>query len=77
MKKVYTVTTYDNKASYSVTLDETGVVEADLPPTALEDLKFSVKRNMDRYGLPAITALGRVVGSYSFVTDDAQAPEVS
>lgn len=77
MKKTYTVTTYDGKTSYTVTLDETGVVEADLPATAFEDLKASVSRSMSRYGLSAITALGRVVGSYSVVTDEAQAPEVS
>lgn len=69
--KTYTVTTYDSKATYTVTLDETGVVSAtELSESAVEQLKSSVSRLMSRYKLSPVVALDRVVGSYSHLTEE-------
>lgn len=75
MSKTYKVTTYQDAATYTVTLDDTGVVSAtELSEKAVEDLKNSVTRLMTRYGLTPVVALSRVVGSYSTVTDAEDVP---
>lgn len=71
----YTVTTYQDKATYKVTLDETGVVAVDgLTADTAETLKSSVARYMHRNGLPATTALGLAIGPYSFATEADEEP---
>jgi hypothetical protein len=68
--KTYIVTTYQDKATYTVTLDDTGVVSAtELSDSAIEQLKSSVSRLMNRYNLSPVTALDRVIGSYSTLTE--------
>ena len=77
MRKVYQVTTYQDKETFTVTLNESGVVDVDgLSSELAASLVASVKRFVDRYGLPPITALGKAVGPYSLVTD-ADAEPVS
>lgn len=66
--RTYSVKTYQDQATYTVTIDETGVISADgLPDDAVENMKASVARHMARNKLPAVTALGLVVGPYSTV----------
>lgn len=65
--KTYRVSPYGG-GSYTVSINDRGVVDVDgLSPETAESLKLSVKRHMDRRGLPATTALGLVVGSYATV----------
>lgn len=67
--KTYRVTTYGDSV-YTVSLDDNGVVDVDgLLPATAEGLKASVSRHMERRGLPAVTALGLAVGSYSDVEE--------
>lgn len=66
--KTYRITTYNNKATYTVSIDETGVVKADgLTGLALGSLKTTVTRYMTKHGFSAETALGLAVGPYSTV----------
>ena len=67
--KTYKVTAYRGGA-YTVSLDDSGVVDVNgLLPDAANNLKWSVRRNMDRRGLSPIVALGLVAGSYSTVSE--------
>ncbi len=68
--KTYEITTYDETATYTVTLNEVGVVDVEglLPETA-ENLKATVARHMTRRRLRSITALGLAVGPYSHVKE--------
>jgi hypothetical protein len=79
--KTYLVTTYQDSARYTVTIDKTGVVSAtELSDAAIEQLKTSVKRLMDRYNISSVAALDRVVGSYSSIReqkDDSVAEDAS
>lgn len=72
--KTYKVTTY-GEATYTVSLDDDGVVDVDglLPETA-DNLKASVERHMERRGLSAIVALGLAVGRYSEVSEVTDEP---
>lgn len=73
----YLVTTYDDAATYSVVLDETGLVEAEgLSDESTQALAQSVARYM-RHGVSPAAALGRAVGPYSFVTESGGSPGVS
>jgi hypothetical protein len=75
MRKVYRVTTYQDKETFTVTVNEGGVVAVDgLSPALAASLVASVKRFIDRYGLAPVTALGKAVGPYSFVTDVDEDP---
>ncbi len=70
MKKTYVITTYQDKETYTVTLNEKGVVDVDgLPSDLAASLAFTVKRFMGRYEMAPITALGKAVGPYSVVTE--------
>lgn len=63
--KRYRVTS-NNKSSYSVTLDASGVVDVDgLLPSSVETLKFAVDRYMKRYKLPLLRAFGKAIGPYA------------
>lgn len=66
----YKVSTYNDKTTFTVVLDESGVIGSDdLPADMLENLKMTVERRMSRNGLPAPTALALAVGSYSYVEE--------
>lgn len=68
--KTYQVSTYGDKAVYTVTVDETGVVSAtELSEEAVEELKSAVARLVKRYKISPVAALDRVVGSYSSLTE--------
>jgi hypothetical protein len=68
--KTYKVSTYNDAGAYTVSLNDDGIVDVDgLTPQASENLKFSVDRFMTKHNLPAITALGKAAGPYSFVTE--------
>jgi hypothetical protein len=77
MVKTYRVTTYKDKATYTVSLDDSGVVDVDgLFPETAEALKTTVSGNIERRSLSPITALQVAIGSYSFleeVSDDSVA----
>lgn len=67
--KTYKVTTYGD-GSYTVSLDDTGVVDVDgLLSDTVEGLKASVARHMKRRRLSAVTALGLAAGPYSHVEE--------
>jgi len=73
----YKVSTYEDKATYTVEMDETGVVSVDgLSDSATELLQYSVKRHMDNLRLSPAKALGKSVGPYSFVTEVTAEVEV-
>lgn len=68
--KTYKVTTYNDKSSYTVSLDDDGVVDVDgLLPASAENLKFSVARRIERSGLSPLAALGQATGGYSHITE--------
>lgn len=72
--KTYKIHSHADKVTYSVSLDETGVVETDGLSDNLSDLlKHSVERHMTKRGLSAIMALGLAVGPYSTVTEADEA----
>lgn len=72
MTKTYKISTYEDKATYTVTVDETGVISADgISEEATAELQESVSRLMKRYNLSPTTALDRVVGSYSTLSEVA------
>jgi hypothetical protein len=73
----YLVSTYGDEATYTVTLDESGVSNVEgLPTDAVALLQYSVKRHITN-GLSPITALSKSVGPYSTVTGTDATPEVS
>lgn len=72
MTKTYTISTYADKATYTVTLDDTGILSAEgISEGATDELRDSVARLMKRYNLAPVTALDRVIGSYSTVSEVA------
>lgn len=68
-KTTYEVATYDGRTSYMVTIDDDGVIKVDgLTPSGAEVLEFGVLRHIGR-GLPAVQALQKAVGAYSYLTE--------
>jgi len=56
--------------TYTVTLDDSGVVRVDgLFPSSAELLKHGVNRFMTRNKISSLRALSLVAGSYSWVTE--------
>ena len=71
------VSTYGDQATYTVELDDSGVVSVDgLPKQSEDELKYAVSRYIEN-GLSPVAALGKYVGSYSFVTDAASQDALS
>lgn len=67
--KTYVVTTYGN-GSYTVDLDENGVVKVDgLLYANADGLRLSVRRHMEKRGLSPIMALRMSVGPYSSISE--------
>lgn len=63
--KTYRITS-NNSASYTVTLDDSGVVDVDgISPSLGEILKLSVENYMKSYDLPLLRALGKAIGPYA------------
>jgi hypothetical protein len=63
--KTYKVTS-NNDSSYSVTLDDHGVVDVDgLLPSTAEMLKMTVDHYIKTYNLPLLRAFGKAIGPYA------------
>lgn len=68
--KTFRVVTYNQDATYTVSLNESGVVDVDgLPADSAENLKASVARYIKKRGLMPVMALDLAVGSYSHLED--------
>lgn len=68
--KTFRVVTYNQDATYTVSLDDNGVVDVDgLPADSAENLKASVARYIEKRGIMPILALDLAVGSYSHLED--------
>lgn len=69
--RTYKVTTYDDKTTYRVSIDDDGVVDVDgLLPKGAETLKFAVERHIKVHKLSPVVALQKAVGAYSYLTED-------
>lgn len=67
--KTYEVKTYNDKATYTVSLDEAGVKGVDgLFPETATNLMETVQRYMERRRLSSEAALVMAIGPYSYIS---------